>query len=113
MSFWKARSIPGRSTFTATSAPDSASLARCTCAIEAAATGSEKALNTSSTVRPVSWAKAAFASALIGLLVSFHAGLPSGPVIVLCASLFFLGSLLFGSRASIRARLSHPMHLRG
>lgn len=53
------------------------------------------------------------ASALIGLLVSFHAGLPSGPVIVLCASLFFLGSLLFGSRASIRARLSHPVHLRG
>jgi zinc/manganese transport system permease protein len=53
------------------------------------------------------------ASALIGLLVSFHAGLPSGPVIVLCASLFFLGSLLFGSRASIRARLSHPAHLRG
>ena len=53
------------------------------------------------------------ASALIGLLVSFHAGLPSGPVIVLCASLFVLGSLLFGSRASIRARLSHPVHLRG
>ena len=53
------------------------------------------------------------ASALIGLLVSFHAGLPSGPVIVLCASLFFLGSLLFGSRASIRARLSPPAHLRG
>src|SRR5229473_434824 len=36
----------------------------------------------------------AFASAAIGLLVSFHAGLPSGPVIVLFASLFFLGSLL-------------------
>jgi len=55
----------------------------------------------------------AFASAFIGLLVSFHAGLPSGPVIVLFASLFFLGSLLFGSRASVRARLSHPVHLRG
>ena len=36
-----------------------------------------------------------------------------GPVIVLVASLFFLGSLLFGSRASVRARLSHPVHLRG
>jgi zinc/manganese transport system permease protein len=34
-------------------------------------------------------------------------------VIVLVASLFFLGSLLFGSRASVRARLSHPVHLRG
>ena len=55
----------------------------------------------------------AFLSGAIGLLVSFHAGLPSGPVIVVVASLFFLGSLLFGSRASVRARLSHPVHLRG
>ena len=55
----------------------------------------------------------AFLSAAIGLLLSFHAGLPSGPVIVLVASLFFLGSLLFGSRASVHARLSQPIHLRG
>ena len=55
----------------------------------------------------------AFLSAAIGLLVSFHAGLPSGPAIVLVASLFFLGPLLFGSRASVRARLSQPAHLRG
>jgi zinc/manganese transport system permease protein len=55
----------------------------------------------------------AFLSSAIGLLVSFHAGLPSGPVIVLVASLFFLGSLLVGTRASVRARLSHPIHLRG
>jgi len=55
----------------------------------------------------------AFASAAIGLLVSFHAGLPSGPVIVLFASLFFLGSLLLGARASVRMRLSRPIHLRG
>src|SRR5476651_132450 len=55
----------------------------------------------------------AFASGAIGLLLSFHAGLPSGPVIVLVASLFFLVSLLFGSRASVRARLSHAVHLRG
>ena len=55
----------------------------------------------------------AFLSGAIGLLLSFHAGLPSGPVIVLMASLFFLLSLLFGSRASVRARLSHPAHLRG
>jgi len=34
-------------------------------------------------------------------------------VIVLAASLFFLGSLLVGSRASVRAKLSHPIHLRG
>jgi len=55
----------------------------------------------------------AFLSGVIGLLLSFHAGLPSGPVIVLAASLFFLGSLLVGSRASVRAKLSHPIHLRG
>jgi len=55
----------------------------------------------------------AFLSSAIGLIVSFHAGLPSGPVIVLVASLFFLASLLFGTRASVRARLSHPAHLRG
>jgi zinc/manganese transport system permease protein len=52
-------------------------------------------------------------SSAIGLLASFHAGLPSGPLIVLVASLFFLGSLLLGTRASVRARLSHPVHLRG
>jgi len=55
----------------------------------------------------------AFLSGAIGLLVSFHGGLPSGPVIVLIASLFFLGSLLVGTRTSVRARLSHPVHLRG
>lgn len=55
----------------------------------------------------------AFASAALGLLLSFHAGLPSGPVIVLVASVFFLVSLLFGNRASVRARLSRPVHLRG
>jgi zinc/manganese transport system permease protein len=55
----------------------------------------------------------AFLSSAIGLIVSFHASLPSGPVIVLVASLFFLASLLFGSRSSVRARLSHPVHLRG
>ena len=55
----------------------------------------------------------AFLSGAIGLLLSFHAGLPSGPTIVLVASLFFLGSLLLGSRASVRSRLSRPVHLRG
>jgi zinc/manganese transport system permease protein len=55
----------------------------------------------------------AFLSSAIGLIVSFHASLPSGPVIVLVASLFFLASLLVGTRASVRARLSHPVHLRG
>jgi zinc/manganese transport system permease protein len=55
----------------------------------------------------------AFLSGAIGLLLSFHAGLTSGPVIVLVASLFFLVSLLLGSRASVRSRVSRPVHLRG
>jgi zinc/manganese transport system permease protein len=55
----------------------------------------------------------AFASGAIGLLLSFHAGLPSGPTIVLIASGFFLGSVLLGARGSVRARLSRPVHLRG
>lgn len=55
----------------------------------------------------------AFASGAIGLLLSFHVGLPSGPTIVLIASLFFLGSLLLGSRESVRTKLSRPLHLRG
>jgi zinc/manganese transport system permease protein len=55
----------------------------------------------------------ALLSSVIGLIVSFHAGLPSGPVIVLVASLCFLASLVFGTRASVRARLSHAVHLRG
>jgi zinc/manganese transport system permease protein len=58
-------------------------------------------------------APTAFLSAAIGLLLSFHIGLPSGPMIVLVASLFFLASLLLGSRASVRARLSRSVHLRG
>jgi zinc/manganese transport system permease protein len=55
----------------------------------------------------------ALLSSAIGLIASFHAGLPSGPVIVLVASFGFLASLLVGTRASVRARLSHPVHLRG
>ena len=55
----------------------------------------------------------AFASGAIGLLLSFHVGLPSGPTIVLISSLFFLGSLLLGSRESVRTKLSRPLHLRG
>jgi hypothetical protein len=49
MSRRKARSICGRSTLTATSSPVSRQRALWTCAIEAAATGSEKAEKTSST----------------------------------------------------------------
>ncbi|MBM3642905.1 MAG: metal ABC transporter permease [Alphaproteobacteria bacterium] len=52
-------------------------------------------------------------SGFAGLLLSFHADLPSGPTIVLMASLFFLASLLCGTRHSLRLRLARPRHLQG
>jgi zinc/manganese transport system permease protein len=55
----------------------------------------------------------ALAASVLGLLVSFHAGVPSGPAIVLAASLFYFGSLAFGTHDSLRWRLFPPAHLRG
>ena len=55
----------------------------------------------------------ALLSAWIGLLVSYHGGLPSGPSIVLSASAFYVGSLLFGSHDSVRRKLARAPHLRG
>ena len=39
-----------------------------------------------------------------GLLLSYHAGLPSGPAIVLLAGALYLVSLCLGSRDSLRSR---------
>lgn len=36
-------------------------------------------------------------SAFVGLVFSFHAGIPAGPAIVLTASVFFMASILFGA----------------
>ena len=47
----------------------------------------------------------AMASGLIGLILSYHADLPSGPAIVLTAGAFYLASLLLGRRDSVAARL--------
>ena len=53
----------------------------------------------------------AVASGYGGLLVSFHARLPSGPAIVLVAAGFYLASLALGSRDSLRSRyLRGPRH---
>jgi len=46
----------------------------------------------------------ALASAFVGLLLSYHLDLPSGPAIILIAGLVYLASLLFGPRDSLRAR---------
>jgi zinc/manganese transport system permease protein len=49
-------------------------------------------------------------SGFIGLIVSFHAGVASGPAIVLTASAFYVFSLLFG-RSGIVRRLLPKAHL--
>lgn len=46
----------------------------------------------------------AFASGYVGLLASYHAGLPSGPAVVLTASLAYALSLLAGPRGGLLAR---------
>ena len=51
-------------------------------------------------------------SGLVGLLISYHTSVPSGPAIVLVASLFYIVSLLLGTNDSVRMRLAPPAHLR-
>ena len=46
-----------------------------------------------------------------GLLVSYHAGLPAGPAIILMAGLLYFVSLLLGSRDGLLRRLFQPAHL--
>ena len=51
------------------------------------------------------------ASAVVGLLISYHANFPSGPSIVLVAGVFYLVSLCFGTRDSFRLILfPTPQH---
>jgi zinc/manganese transport system permease protein len=49
-------------------------------------------------------------SCVAGLLLSYHAALPSGPAIVLSAGALYLASLLFGARGLVRAQLRHHRH---
>lgn len=48
-----------------------------------------------------------FASCVSGLLLSYHASLPSGPAIILSAGVVYLASILFGTRGLVRARATH------
>lgn len=52
-----------------------------------------------------------FVSGLVGLLVSYHANLPSGPAIVLTAGAIHVGSMLFGPNGSMAARYLPRAHL--
>jgi zinc/manganese transport system permease protein len=53
----------------------------------------------------------AFASGLGGLLLSFHADLPSGPAIVLTAGTFYVASIAVGRRDSLWRRFRPAPHL--
>lgn len=50
-------------------------------------------------------------TSVIGLLLSYHYGLPSGPTIVLTAGAFYLVSLLLGRQGSIAAAFLPRKHL--
>lgn len=49
-------------------------------------------------------------SCLSGLLLSYHAALPSGPAIILSAGVIYLGSILAGTRGAVATRLRRPAH---
>jgi len=52
-----------------------------------------------------------FVSGLVGLLVSYHVNLPSGPAIVLTAGVIHVVSMLFGPNQSLAARYIPRAHL--
>lgn len=55
----------------------------------------------------------AMLSGYAGLLLSFHANLPSGPSIILTAGVLYLLSVIFGAHGSIYSRRRAGLHLGG
>lgn len=53
----------------------------------------------------------AFLSGFVGLLLSYHASLPSGPAIILTAGAFYLFSLAFGPDGVVMTQLRPRRHL--
>ena len=51
-----------------------------------------------------------FASCVAGLLMSYHAELPSGPAIILSAGLAYIVSVFAGPRGLLRSRVVHHRH---
>ena len=51
-----------------------------------------------------------FAAAYVGLLVSFHADVPSGPAIILTASATYTVSLLVGREGGLLRGWRRPHH---
>jgi zinc/manganese transport system permease protein len=50
-------------------------------------------------------------AAYIGLILSYHAGLPSGPLIILIAGIIYVLALIFGPAGGLLRRLKHGRHL--
>lgn len=50
------------------------------------------------------------ASSYLGLVLSYHASVPSGPAIILVAGGIYILSLVFGSRGLVRSRLKSTRH---
>jgi zinc/manganese transport system permease protein len=50
-------------------------------------------------------------SGLIGLMISFHAGVPSGPAIILVAGVFYVASVLVGRVGGVLRQLFPGRHL--
>jgi zinc/manganese transport system permease protein len=51
-----------------------------------------------------------FVSCIAGLLVSYHASLPSGPSIILSAGVIYGLSIIFGTRGVLSSRVRHHRH---
>jgi zinc/manganese transport system permease protein len=51
-----------------------------------------------------------FASCVAGLLLSYHASLPSGPSIILSAGAIYVASMLFGTRGLVNTRVRQHRH---
>jgi zinc/manganese transport system permease protein len=49
-------------------------------------------------------------SCVAGLLLSYHAALPSGPAIILSAGVIYIGSILAGTRGVLNTRIRHAHH---
>jgi zinc/manganese transport system permease protein len=52
----------------------------------------------------------ALASSFIGLVISFHVEIASGPAIVLVAAVFYLASIVTGSRSGLLVRWLRRPH---
>jgi zinc/manganese transport system permease protein len=51
-----------------------------------------------------------FVSCVAGLLLSYHASLPSGPSIILSAGAIYGISIIFGTRGVLNTRVRHQRH---